>query len=190
MKALNITKQPLSTTTSVRTGLVNSHRMMERGKRIDGEENLASCCWNWKKKKNNGSRKWNQGKGREPYLTVGLPLGAVAAMVDRNGVGREEDRRPAGAEGTSRREKVLSGSTDKRRRAAAPVAEADAMRLANMPASACVAPVARALLPATAHRQGILDLVSSPSPVCVCVFFVVWAGRFASLRLALGPTTR
>jgi hypothetical protein len=158
--------------------------MKERGKRIDGEENLASCCWNWKKKKNNGSRKWNQGKGREPYLTVGLPLGAVAAMVDRNGVGREEDR-PAGGGGRDEQAREsplrIDGEEEEGSRAGGrgrcdAFGEYAGVRVRGSRGASFI----------TSHSPPPGNfgsrLVSLP---CVCVFFVVWAGRFASLRLSV-----
>jgi len=80
-----------------------------------------------------------KGKRREPYLKVGLPLGAEAAMVDRNEVGREEHWPAGRGERDEQAREISPGSIEEE----AAAGMADAMGFANVRRPRAGTPVAR-----------------------------------------------
>ena len=158
--------------------------MTKQNTRIDGEKNLASdavVVGKKEKEKNKQQQRKLKGRGGSPTWQWDCHWGRErpwAIEADR-GWGRG----PGGGRGRERRaaQRSLSGSMEE---AAAPMA--DAMGFANLPASACGTPVARAYT-----QTGLFSLRSREFWISLGdpLFFVVWPGPAASPH-SLGPTPR
>jgi len=72
--------------------------MTKQSTRIDGDENLASCCWNWEKK-NNSKGNQKEGEGAVPDSGTTVGDGSRHGRSKRSGPGRA----PAGRRVRERR---------------------------------------------------------------------------------------
>ena len=164
--------------------------MTKQSTRIDGDENLASCCWNWEKK-NNSKGNQKEGEGAVPDSGTTVGDGSRHGRSKRSGPGRA----PAGRRVRERRAGKRNLSRIDRGGGSRGDGRCDGFReCARRPRAGT--PVARAL-----YTENLLFFFSYTDPgnfgsVLVSPVSVARPRRLALVGLwplvacLLGPTTR